>query len=172
MWYLLIDYPNSTSYNSVAYQQYICKGGIQMARIEESVEINRPVDKVFAYTTDAKSWPKWHKTMPEAEQTSQGQVGVGTTFKGKNRMMGQTSKWTAKLTEYDPPKMWGKIIDSGSVIIDDKLIFDPTEGGTKFTMVYDVKVHGFLKILSSMITNSMRNQLKKDLIYLKNILES
>ena len=26
-----------------------------MARIEESVEIKRPVDKVFAYTTDAKS---------------------------------------------------------------------------------------------------------------------
>lgn len=143
-----------------------------MARIEESVEIKRPADKVFAYTTDAKSWPKWHGTMPEAEQTSQGQVGVGTTFKGKNRMMGQTSKWTAKVTEYDPYKRWGKIIDSGSVIIDDKLIFDPTEGGTRFTMVYDVKVGGFLKLLSPMIINSMRKQLKIDLINLKSILEA
>jgi uncharacterized protein YndB with AHSA1/START domain len=143
-----------------------------MARIEESVIIKCPADKVFAYTTEAKSWPKWHGTMPEAEQTSQGQVGVGTTFKGKNRMMGQTSKWTAKVTEYDPYKRWGKIIDSGSVIIDDKLIFDPTEGGTKFTMVYDVKVGGFLKLLSSMIINSMRKQLKLDLINLKSILEA
>ena len=143
-----------------------------MARIEESVIIKCPADKVFAYTTEAKSWPKWHGTMPEAEQTSRGQVGVGTTFKGKNRMMGQTSKWTAKVTEYDPYKRWGKIIDSGSVIIDDKLIFDPTEGGTKFTMVYDVKVGGFLKLLSSMIISSMRKQLKMDLINLKNILEA
>jgi len=143
-----------------------------MARIEESVIIKCPADKVFAYTTEAKSWPKWHGTMPEAEQTSRGQVGVGTTFKGKNRMMGQTSKWTAKVTEYDPYKRWGKIIDSGSVIIDDKLIFDPTEGGTKFTMVYDVKVGGFLKLLSSMIINSMRKQLKLDLINLKSILEA
>ena len=143
-----------------------------MARIEESVEIKYPADKVFTYTTDAKSWPKWHKTMPEAEQTSQGQFGVGTTFKGKNRMMGLTSKWTAKLMEYDPPKMWGKIIDSGSVIIDDKLIFNPTEGGTRFTMVYDVKVSGILKLLSWMINSSMRKQLKIDLINLKNILES
>ena len=53
-----------------------------MARIEESVEIKRPADKVFAYTTDAKSWTKWQSTFPEAEQTSQGAVGVGTTFKG------------------------------------------------------------------------------------------
>ncbi len=63
-----------------------------MARIEESVEIKRPVDKVFVYTTEAKSWPRWHGTMPEAEQTSQGQVSVGTTFRGKNHMMGCRSK--------------------------------------------------------------------------------
>jgi uncharacterized protein YndB with AHSA1/START domain len=148
------------------------KGGKQMARIEESMQIKCPVDKVFVYTTVAKNWPKWHGTMPEAEQTSQGEVGIGTTFKGKNHMMGQTSKWTAKLTEYDPPKRWGKIIDSGSVIIDDKLIFDAIEGGTKFTMVYDVKVGGFLKLLSSMINSSMHKQLKLDLINLKSILEA
>lgn len=41
-----------------------------MTRIEESVEIKLPVDKVFAYTTDAKSWPKWQSIIPEAEQTS------------------------------------------------------------------------------------------------------
>ena len=143
-----------------------------MARIEESVEIKRPVDKVFIYTTDAKSWPKWHTSMPEAEQTSQGQVGIGTTFKGSNRMMGMKSKWTAKLTEYEPYKKWGKMIDSGSVIIDDKLIFDPTETGTNFTMIYDVKVSGFLKLLSSIIISSMRKQLKVDLGNLKRILET
>jgi len=143
-----------------------------MTRIEESVIIRCPADRVFVYTTEAKSWPKWHGTMPEAEQTSQGPVGVGTTFRGKNRMMGQTSEWTAKVTEYEPYKKWGKLIDSGSVIIDDKLIFDPAEGGTKFTMVYDVKVGGFLTPLSLMIVSSMRKQLKKDLLNLKGILEA
>jgi len=143
-----------------------------MARIEESVIIKCPVDRVFVYTTEAKSWPKWHATMPEVEQTSQGQVGIGTTFRGKTRMMGQTSEWTAKLTEYVPHKKWGKVITSGSVVIDDQLVFDPVEGGTKFTVVYDVKVGGFLKLLSSMIVSSMRNQMKLDLISLKSILEA
>lgn len=143
-----------------------------MAKIEETVEIRCPVDKAFVYTTDAKSWPKWHQAMPEAEQSSFGQMGVGTKFKGKNRMMGQTSKWTANLTEYDPYKKWCKTIDSGSVVIHDQLIFDPIQDGTKFTMVYDVKVNGFLKLLSSMINSSMRKQLKLDLINLKNILEA
>ena len=43
-----------------------------MARIEGSVEIKCPVDKVFAYTTEAKSWPKWHPFIPEAEQRPRG----------------------------------------------------------------------------------------------------
>jgi uncharacterized protein YndB with AHSA1/START domain len=143
-----------------------------MAIIEESVIIKCPVEKVFAYTTEAKSWPKWHGTMPEAEQTSQGQVGVGTTFRGKIRAMGQMSEWTGKVTEYEPYKRWGKVIDSGGVIIDNKLIFDPTEEGTRFTDVYDMKVRGFLKLLSPMILSSMRKQLQMDLISLKSILEA
>lgn len=143
-----------------------------MSRIEGTVIIKRPADKVFAYTTEAKSWPKWHGAIPEAEQTSKGQIGVGTTFRGKTRMMGQTSEWTAKMTEYEPHKRWGKVIDSGSVVIDDKLVFDPAEGGTRFTMVYDVKVGGILKLLSPVIISSMRKQLKLDLASLKGILEA
>jgi uncharacterized protein YndB with AHSA1/START domain len=143
-----------------------------MAIIEESVIIKCPAEKVFAYTTEAKSWPKWHGAMPEAEQTSQGQVGVDTTFRGKNRAMGQTLEWTGKVTEYEPYKRWGKVIDSKSIIIENKLIFDPTEEGTRFTMLWDVKVSGFLKLLSPMIISSMRKQLKMDLVNLKSILEA
>ena len=78
-----------------------------MAIIKESIEIMRPADKVFAYTTDAKSWPKW-QPFPEAEQTSQGLMGVGTTTKGTIRMMGLSMKWTAKVTEYEPNKKFGR----------------------------------------------------------------
>jgi uncharacterized protein YndB with AHSA1/START domain len=143
-----------------------------MAIIQETVEIRRPVDKVFTYTTNAKSWPHWHGTMPEAEQTSPGPVSVGTAFRGKNRMMGQTLPWTAKLTEYKPNKQWAKTIDSGSVIIYDQLILAPTAGGSRFTTIYDVKVGGVLRLLSPMIISSLRKQLKVDLIKVKRILES
>ena len=89
-----------------------------MARIEESVEIKRPVDKVFAYTTDAKRWPKWQSIILEAEQTSKGSMCVGTTFKGTSRMMGLSMKWTAKVTEYKANRKWAKNITCGSMIIE------------------------------------------------------
>ncbi len=143
-----------------------------MGRIEDRIEIKCPVDKVFAYTTVAKDWPKWHDYMPEAEQTSQGQVGVGTTFKGKMRMWGQTLKWTAKVPEYEQYKSWRLIGDMGSVNTDEKLTFDAVESGTKFTIVYDIKPSGLLKLLSSRIDSSMRKKVEAELHSLKNILEA
>jgi len=143
-----------------------------MARIEESVEIKRPVDKVFAYTTDAKSWSKWQSIIPEAEQTSQGPVSVGTTFKGTVHMMGLRMKWTAKATEYEPTKRFGKNITSAGMIIEQHNTYNPIEGHVKFTIVYNMKVRGIFKLFSPMLVSSMRKELKKSLSNLKSVLEA
>ena len=66
-----------------------------MTVIDESIEIKAPAGKVFALTTDATRWSSWHTAIPEAEQTSKGPVGVGTTFKGVTRLMGRSMPWTA-----------------------------------------------------------------------------
>jgi uncharacterized protein YndB with AHSA1/START domain len=142
-----------------------------MARIKESIEIKRPVDKVFTYTTDAKNWPKWLSFMPEVQQTSQGLVNIGATFKGVSRMMGRSMKWTAIATEYESDKKWGKKISSGTLAIEEHITYNPVEGGTVFTIDFDMKAGGFLKLLSPVIANSMRKETKKSLGNLKSILE-
>ena len=143
-----------------------------MAKIEESVEIKHPLDKVFAYTTDAKSWPKWQSIILEAEQTSQGPWRVGTTFKGISRMMGLSMKWTAKVTEYEPNRKWGKNITSGPTIIEEHVSYVSLGECTKFTIVYDMKSSGFLKLFSPMMVRSMRKETQKSLSNLKSKLEA
>jgi hypothetical protein len=143
-----------------------------MARIEESVEIHGPVEKAFAFTTDAGSWSTWLTFIPEAEQTSKGPVGVGTTFKGTNLLMGRTMKWTAHTTEYETNRKFGKNITSGSVFIEQHNTYNPTKDGVKFTIVYDMKVNGLLKLLFPVIVSSIRKELKKSLGNLKQILEA
>jgi uncharacterized membrane protein len=150
----------------------IIRGDGKMARIEESVEIKHPLDKVFAYTTDAKSWPKWQSVIVEAEQTSQGPWRVGAAFKGISRMMGLSMKWTAKVTEYEPNKKWAKNITSGPMTIEERVTYESIEGHIKFIIVYDMKVDGFLKLFSPMMVYSMRKETKKSLRNLKNNLEA
>lgn len=142
-----------------------------MARIEESVEIKRPSDKVFNYTTDAKSWPKWQTILPQAEQTSPGPVAVGTTFKGVVRMMGLSMKWTARTTEHVPYTKYGKTITSMALINEQHNTYSPVEGGTRFTIVYDLKIRGIFKLLSPVLVSRMRKELRKSLANLKGVLE-
>jgi len=44
--------------------------------------------------------------------------------------------------------------------------------GTKFAMIYDMKVGGLLKILSPLMTSTMRKQNKVNFAKLKDILEN
>jgi hypothetical protein len=143
-----------------------------MARIEESVEINCPAEKVFTFTTDATTWNQWQSILPEAEQTSEGPVGVGTTFRGICLLMGRTMKWTARATEYELATKFGKAISSGSVFLEQHNTYYPTMTGTRFTLVYDMKVSGPLILLSPMLVHSVRKELKKSLSNLKQILET
>jgi uncharacterized membrane protein len=143
-----------------------------MARIEESIEIKCPVEKVFAYTTDAKSWPKWQSIILEAEQTSPGPWSVGATFKGVARVMGRSMRWTAKAAEYEPNKKWRKSIDSGGLSIEENVTYEPAEGRVRFTIAYDVKASGLLKLFSPMAVRSMREQTRKSLENLKIMLET
>jgi uncharacterized protein YndB with AHSA1/START domain len=48
-----------------------------MNRIEESIVIKRPIEKVFSYATDFKHMTEWQSTMSDIEQTSPGPMGVG-----------------------------------------------------------------------------------------------
>jgi hypothetical protein len=152
-----------------------CRGfserGLQMALIEESIEINAPAEKVFALTTDAAQWSRWHSAIPEAEQTSDGPVGVGTTFKGITRLMGQSIPWTATATEYEANRKFGKNIDSGSVFIKQHNTYTSKPSGTTFTMTYDMKCSGCMWILSPLLVSAMRKEMKKSLVNVKQIVE-
>jgi ligand-binding SRPBCC domain-containing protein len=143
-----------------------------MARIEESIKIMRPPENVFAFTTDAKSWPKWQSILPEAEQTSPGPVGERATFKGKAHMMGLTMSWTAKATEYEPDKHFGKNITSMGMFIEQHNSYKPVEGGTQFAILYIIKVRGFFKLFSPMLVSTLHKELKKSLANLKSVLEA
>jgi hypothetical protein len=142
-----------------------------MARIDESIEIKAPVEKVFAITTDASRWSTWHTAIPEAEQTSGGPVGIGTTFKGVTRLMGRSMPWTATAIEYEMNRKFGKNIDSGSVLVEQHNTYTPTQEGTRFGMIYDMKFSGCIRLMSPMLVRAMRKEMKSSLVKLKQVLE-
>ncbi|HTY81430.1 MAG TPA: hypothetical protein VMB24_01455, partial [Dehalococcoidales bacterium] len=78
----------------------------------------------------------------------------------------------AKVIEYEMNRTFGKNINSGSVITEQHNTYYPIENRTKFTIQYNVKVSGIMKVFAPMIVSSMRKALQMALNNLKGILET
>jgi uncharacterized protein YndB with AHSA1/START domain len=147
------------------------KGDIEMARMEASVVINRPVEEVFAYVIDINNWSQW-MGFSGAEQTSEGPVGVGTTFKGVSEFMGRREEWTSEVTGYEPNRKVGMDMIWGPMSMDETLTFEPVEGGTRYTQVGEGETGGVFKVAGPILNRMMKKQLEDSLAKLKEILDA
>jgi len=146
------------------------EGGTVMIRMEASTVIKRPVDEVFAYVTDANTWKMWMGF--EAEQTSEGPVGVGTTFKGVSEFMGRTSEWTLEVTSLEPNSALEQRMKWGSVSMEQRIAFEPVDGDTKLSMAGQGETGGFLKLADPIVKRTAQRQWEASLGRLKEILEA
>jgi uncharacterized protein YndB with AHSA1/START domain len=142
-----------------------------MARTEASVVIHRPVDDVFRYVTDVRTWPQW-AGFPEAEQVSDGPVGAGTTFRGVSEFLGRRSEWVSEVTTYEPNHRVEQDITWGGVHIRQSLSCEACEGGTRFTQSGEGEFGGLFKLAGPILSRRMQAQLEGNLARLKDILES
>jgi uncharacterized membrane protein len=144
-----------------------------MAAIEETVIIKKPVDPVFDYVTNFDNLPKWEMNMLESVKTSEKSKGIGTTYKGVTKAMGMKMDWTSKVTDFEENTRVDQTINSGSTVIYEKLLFDETDdGNTEFNVIQDYHCGGLLKLIALIVRYSMKQQMKKNLANLKQIMEA
>ncbi len=72
-----------------------------MATIEFQTQINAAPAEVFAYLSDLEKHPEWSHCM-EIEKTSEGQVGVGASYRSKGKNFGITANETVEVTDHRP----------------------------------------------------------------------
>lgn len=72
-------------------------------KFEKSIVVNAPPDKVFAYVSDLTNTTEWGTFTTAIRQTSQGPIGVGSTFEADGKQFGKHTD-TAVVTEYVPGK--------------------------------------------------------------------
>ncbi len=63
-----------------------------MARLECSVTIDRPVEEVFAFLSNYENDPKWSSATVEGKKTSEGPIGVGTTWRSVSKVLGRRTE--------------------------------------------------------------------------------
>ena len=68
-----------------------------------TVEIERPVEEVWAWTADMFNTPRLRGMALGARKTSTGPIGVGSTFEMRAMVLGFETVIVGEVTEWDPP---------------------------------------------------------------------
>ena len=115
----------------------------------------------------------WRGPIFATRKTSDGPVGVGSTFEHKVKFLGITVEARPVITAWGPPHRAEIENRSGPISYDSTFTFEATEQGTKMTSHIQAKPGGaFGHIPDRLVHSAMNRQHKSDLEALKELLET
>ncbi len=127
-------------------------------KIQRSVEIAAPPEKVWPFLIKPEKILKWFDLLRRFEYTSAKRSGVGTTFYYEEKSGGQLMKLNYKVTEWVENKKLAFGVTSGSLKKDDQVwSIEATPSGSKFTMFEDLEMPmGIIgKVIGATVGESM-----------------
>ena len=143
-----------------------------MAKIEVSTVINRPVEEVFAVLSNEEKRPKWSSTTIEVKKTSEGPIGVGTTWRAVDRIFGRRMERESVFTEYEPNRRIIQKSTSGPVPFEVQSIYEPVDGGTRVIVIAEAQPSGLFKLAGPLLMRIRKRQFARDLANLKAMIEA
>jgi carbon monoxide dehydrogenase subunit G len=118
-----------------------------MARIEERLEVDRPIEEAFDYLADFSTTAEWDPGIVEARRGEDGPIGVGSTFHLVSEFNGKRLRLTYVMTEYERPRRFVVVGDGPSFHgVDDIRFTDAGGGRTVIFYRADLKLTGLAKL--------------------------
>jgi uncharacterized protein YndB with AHSA1/START domain len=134
-----------------------------------TVRIQRPVEEVFDYFTDISNDLQWNPYLKEAEKTSAGPLGVGTTFHVVRKMSGPMD---IEYTEYVRPTRWAIRGTGRSASMTFIAEFTPADGDTEMAISMALQPNGIFTLLTPVMRSQLPKQIDQVHEALKRKLES
>lgn len=145
-----------------------------MQTIVVSAVIQRPVEEVFAFVTDARNNLLWQASsgLQETRQLPDGPVGVGTRITEIRSFMGRTMEDVSEVTCYEPNLRYRRspISDSGPVK-DGEYTFEPVAEGVRWTITVNVQAGDIFAIAEPLLASNLRTRFEQNVAEAKALLE-
>ena len=141
-----------------------------MARIEQSIKVNCAIEKAFALATDFSKAGTWQEGVVEANVTSTGAFGVGSTYAWKAKALGQTMETLGEVTVWNPPFAYEWKATKSAFPLAGGMKFQADGSGTLVTLFADAEPGGFFKLAEGMLKRQMEKQFTGNLAALKKLL--
>ncbi|MFI5640646.1 SRPBCC family protein [Streptomyces goshikiensis] len=125
---------------------------------ESIVEIDRPVEQVFAYLADGRHDPEFSPRVQEITKTPDGPTAVGTIFRSTVKDAGMKSGREFRIVAYDPPsRIRWREQSKNLVTAEGGYDLDALPGGrTRVRIFNTLEGHGFGKLLVGLALSAAR----------------
>jgi uncharacterized membrane protein len=143
-----------------------------METIETSIDIQRPVEAVFAYAADPRTGPQWQGAIQEAQVTPDGPPAVGTKTKTVVSFLGVKLEPTNEITALEPNRSVSIKGSAGPAALQATIRFEPVDSGTRLSAIFQVEPGGLFKVAGPLFASQFKRQLETDFQRLKVLLEA
>lgn len=143
-----------------------------MIKNEQIINIDRPIEEVFAFVGDLKNGPKWQSGLLEVRRITEGSLGIGTKFTSVRKFLGRKIESSVEFVAYEPNKRIVFKSTPGSMPMEVTFDFESTADGTTLTSMIEMQPEGFMSLAGPMMSAGLRRDRETDFSNLKNLLES
>ena len=131
--------------------------------------IARPPEVVFDYLADACNEPFWLPGAQAVEKTSDGPVGLGTTFLGQYKRAGRVE---LELVRFERPRRVTFRARSRIVDFDDDVELTREEDVTRLAAALTAHPRGGMRLVAPLMARTMRRQFAANWDHLRGALEA
>jgi carbon monoxide dehydrogenase subunit G len=142
-----------------------------MAHVEASITTKRPIDEVFAALSDWTNSEKWISSTQSVTKTSDGPIGVGTTWSTVGKLLGRTLEADITATEFEPDQKSAWVVDKPFKATT-TFTLKSVDGGTRVDQTTDAELEGFFKLAQAVMLPMMKRQLQNDLETFRDLMDA
>lgn len=142
-----------------------------MVRAQLGTTIKRPVEEVFAVMSDLSHNPRWISAVSETTKTSDGPIGVGTTWHSVGKFLGRRMESDTNCTQFEPNRSFTYEATTPFPMTV-AFTFEAVADGTRVEQVVDAEPGGFFKLAGPLLVTPAKRQFQNDLDTLRDLLEA
>jgi uncharacterized protein YndB with AHSA1/START domain len=146
-------------------------GGMDMIKVESSIVINKPVEEVFAFTTNSKNNAKWQGGVIESKVTKESADVVGTIITDVRQFLGRKLESELEVVGFELNKKTELKIIKGPVKMDITQLYETVEEGTKISVTMEGEPGGFFKLVGGALEKQLQDQNDQNFQKLKEIMD-
>jgi len=140
-----------------------------VTHVNANITIKRPAEVVFAALVDDGAHARWSSAL--RTKTSDGPVGVGTTYRVAGKSLGRSFELSSTVTEFEANRRFAMATRTPFIAIFTYSL-TPVDGGTRVHETLDAEFSGLLKLAQPLLSQTFRRQMQGDLETLRTLIEA